>query len=390
MKDTIIIAGSIAQQAGRGGHTWVFLQYILGFKKLGYDVVVIDHLQPEMCRDTEGQQCAFEDSVNVAYFVRTMNTFDLADSFSLLYGAGGSCIGIPRQKLLSRVSEACLFINVMGFIRDEQILGRARRRVFLDIDPGFGQMWQALGLCSIFEGYDSYVTVGENIGRDGCTIPTCGLKWITSRQPVQLDYWKPNGGSSDAGFTTVASWRGRFAPIEFRGKTYGLRVHEFRKLVPLPKKTGARFEIALDIHPADQRDKDLLEENGWNIVEPNVASGDPLRYRDFVRSSGAEFMVAKNMYVETGSGWFSDRSTCYLAAGKPVLAQDTGLAGLYPAGKGLLLFKTLDEAAAGVEEISRSYAAHAREARQIAVECFDSDKVLQLLLDKLQGRCMKV
>src|SRR5262249_48091878 len=157
------------------------------------------------------------------------------------------------------------------------------------------------------------------------------------------------------GFTTIASWRGAYGPVDFRGKTYGLRVHEFRKLASLPKSTGEPFEMALDIHPADAADRTLLEKNGWTLVEPSTVSNDVWRYRSFIRNSTAEFMVAKSMYVETQSGWFSDRSSCYLAAGKPVLAQDTGLKRLYPVGEGLLTFSTLDEAIWGVREIMRHY-----------------------------------
>jgi hypothetical protein len=383
MKETIVIAGSIAQKPWQGGHTWVFLQYVLGFKKLGWDVVFIDHLQRDMCRNTEGQPCSLEQSVNLDYFVQTMNDFGLKDSYSLLNEGGEVAAGIPRSRLLEKTAQASLLLNVMGFLRDEQIVDRARRRVFLDIDPGFGQMWHELGLCTMFSGHHCYVTIGENIGKNGCTVPTCHLKWITSRQPVQLDYWKPNGVSASRRFTTVATWRGDYGPIEFGGKTYGLRVHEFRKFASLPKSTGQQFEIALNIHSADRTDKILLEKNGWSLTEPRTVSGDPLRYRNFIRTSAAEFMVAKNMYVETQSGWFSDRSSCYLAAGKPVLAQDTGLKSLYPVGEGLLTYKSLDEAISGVVEISRNYKAHARAARSIAVEYFDSNKVLQSLVDRV-------
>jgi hypothetical protein len=383
MKDTVIIAGSLAQKPGFGGHTWVFLQYVLGFKKLGWDVVFIDHLQPEMCVDRQGQRCSLHQSVNLDYFVRVMTEFGLVDSYALLYDKGQCVIGIPRAKLLEISAQAAVLINVMGFVRDDEILSRAQKLVFLDIDPGFGQMWQELGLCTMFNGHDCYVTIGENIGQHGCTIPTCGLNWITSRQPIQLDYWAPTTQIPQRGFTTVASWRGPYGPIDFQGKTYGLRVHEFRKVAVLPKSTGERFEIALDIHTKDDTDKVLLQKNGWILSEPAAVSGDPWCYRRFIGDSAAEFMVAKNIYVETGSGWFSDRSTCYLASGKPVLAQDTGLKSLYPIGEGLLTFTSLDEAISGVEEICRNYPAHARAARTIAEEYFDSDKVLKALLDKV-------
>jgi len=382
MKETIILAGSLAQKPGFGGHTWVFLQYLLGFKKLGFEVVFLDCLEPGMCLDTAGQPCTLEASANLDYFVRVMDGFNLDRSFALLYDSGKRIFGMSRADLLERTAQAALLINVMGFIRDEEILGRARKRVFLDIDPGFGQMWQESGLCNMFQGHDCYVSIGENIGQTACSIPTCDLQWISSRQPVQLDYWTTNT-TAHHGFTTVASWRGPYNSIKFAGKTYGLRVHEFRKFVSLPQVTGQRFEIGLDIHAADHGDRTLLETNGWRLIEPQRVAGDPWSYRDFIRDSMAEFIVAKNIYVETQSGWFSDRSICYLASGKPVLAHDTGLKSLYPAGKGLLTFSSLDEAISGVKEISQNYNAHSLAARAIAEEYFESSKVLRALLAKV-------
>jgi hypothetical protein len=392
MKASIIIAGALAQKPRYGGHTWALLQYVLGFKRLGCDVLFVDHLQPEQCVNDKDEPCSLEDSANLSYFMKTMDEFDLRESYALLYGSGERVIGMSRSGLLDRASRADVLINVMGYIRDEELLGRVGKLVFLDIDPGFGQMWQELDLCTMFNGHDCYVTIGENIGRPNCSIPTCGLQWITMHQPIHLDYWKPFHDTAKRGFTTIASWRGPYDPIEFQGKTYGLRVHEFRKIAALPRSCGERFELALNIHPADSADRILLETNGWNVIEPMSVSCDPWRYQSFIQESAAEIMVAKNIYVETQSGWFSDRSGCYLASGKPVLAQDTGLSSLYPIGEGLLTFTSLDGAIAGVEEISRNYSRHAQAARDIAEEYFDSSKVLRNLMDKIAqvpGRALR-
>jgi hypothetical protein len=273
----------------------------------------------------------------------------------------------------------------MGYLKDEALLGCAPRRVFLDIDPGFGQMWQDLGQYAMFQGHHDYVTIGENIGRPDCDIPTCGIDWITTPQPVVLDYWETGEENRGEAFTGVASWRGAYGTVEYRGKTYGLRVHEFRKFIALPRLTGEPFRLALDIHPAEVNDLALLEENNWTLVDPLEAAGDPSRYQAFIRNSKAELMIAKNIYVQTNSGWFSDRSLCYLAAGKPVLAQETGFSRHYPTGEGLLAFSTPEEAAEGVNEISGNLARHSRAAREIAREYFDSDRVLTRLLEKLSA-----
>jgi hypothetical protein len=380
---TIVLAGSLAQKPYHGGHTWVFLQYLLGFKRLGWDVLFLDQLPPEICADATGRPCQPEESRNLHYLSQVMERFGLADSYALIDCAGRCYRGLPWQEVQGRVRDAALLINVMGFLKNEDIMRAARRRIFLDIDPGFGQMWKALGLVDIFQGHDDFVTIGENIGHPDCTVPTCGLNWITSPQPIVLDSWPLAADAGNGRFTTIASWRGAYGPIEYRGRTYGLRVHEFRKFASLPSRCRGPFQLALDIHPAETSDIKLLTDHGWHLVEPNSIAGDPWRYRDFIQASKSEFMVAKNMYVQSNCGWLSDRSLCYLASGKPVLAQDTGLERLYPTGAGLVTFKTLDEAVAGARAIDDDYGRHARMSRVLVEEYFDSDRVLGRLLRKL-------
>jgi len=377
----IIIAGSIAQRVGYGGHVWVFVQYLLGFQRLGWDVLFLDAIDPSLCRDARGATCAPEESENLRWLESVMEQFGLGTSWSLT--AGSTTFGIPRATVLDLARNAPLLINVMGFLADPEILALPKQRTFLDIDPGFGQMWRASGLADILAGYDSYLTIGENIGQTDCTIPRCGLDWITTPQPVVLEEWRISEGLPRDAFTTVASWRGPFGPIEFEGQTYGLRVHEFRKFIDLPKSSGERFDIALEIDPIETSDLQLLAIHGWNRLEPRSVAGTPDAYREFIRASKAELMVAKQMYVKTRGGWFSDRSICYLASGRPVLAQDTGFGCNYPVGCGLLSFATVEEAVEGAKVIYREYGVHARAARRLAEEYFDSNIVLSRLLEKL-------
>ena len=376
---TVVLAGSIAQRPARGGHTWVFLQYLLGFRRLGWQVLFVDWLDEAMCGRPVGQ------SRHAKYLRSVMERFGLEDSFSLLdRGSGQAVAGLPRHEVLRQVQNSALLINVMGYLHDTEILAAAPRRVFLDIDPGFPQMWRELGLADLFTGHDDFVTVGERVGRQDCSIPTGGIDWITTRPPVALEHWPRRHERSHRAFTSVVTWRGPFGPLEYDGKTYGLRVHEFRKFVELPRRSGRPFELALDIHVDDEGDRALLEENGWGLVDPAEAAGDPDRYREYVGSSLGELMVAKSMYVETRSGWFSDRSACYLASGRAVLAQNTSLESLYPTGEGLLVFSSLEEAVSGVEAICSDYERHSVAARAIAQEYFDSDKVLSRLLGALR------
>jgi hypothetical protein len=187
----IVIAGSLAQKPRHGGHTWVFLQYLLGFKRLGWDVLFVDQLDAGMCADASGKPCSFDRSLNAHYFRDVMERFDLWDQCTLLYNRGEQVVGLSRQQMLERTKDAAFLLNIMGFLTDGEVLECAPRRVFLDIDPGFGQMWQDLGLHNLFQRHDAYVTIGEMIGRPECAIPTCELEWITTPQPVVLDYWHP-------------------------------------------------------------------------------------------------------------------------------------------------------------------------------------------------------
>lgn len=382
-RGSIVYAGSLAQPALNGGLSWFHLQFLLGLRRLGWDVLFLDRLEQGMCVDERGAPAPFESSINLRYFLNVLEGFGLGGSFSLSYNRGERVLGLPRDEVLRRVAAAPLFLNVMGYHDDEAVLSKAQRRVFIDIDPGFGQMWRALQLADVFRGHDAFVTMGRNIGRPGCAIPTCGLPWITMPQPVVLEHWPVAAGAGSA-FTSIGAWRGPNGPVEFEGRTYGLRVHEFRRFAELPQRCpDQRFEMALNIDPGDAADRRLLSVNGWSLVDPKAVAGDPWAYRRYVAGSSAELMIPKQMYAAANSGLLSDRSTYYLASGRPVLARDTGLGDLYPTGDGLLTFNTLEEAAAGVEEITGNYVRHARAARRIAEEQFDSDKVLTQLLEKL-------
>jgi hypothetical protein len=383
LPETVVVAGALAQKPQQGGHTWQFLQYLLGFKRLGWKVLFLDQLRPEVCVDAAGKPCDVEHSENLRYCVKVMKGFGLEDAFAVVYDKGQSYFGLSRPIVVERIKQSACLLNFMGFIDDETILEHAPRRVFLDTDPGFGQMWSALGLTNLFTNHDVYVTIGENIGQPNCTIPTCGINWITTSQPVILDEW-PLATVTDSGWiTSIGSWRGAYGPVEYQDKIYGLRVHEFRKFIELPKRSGKPLQLALQVHPAEIADLERLNANGWSLVMPTDVASDPWVYQRYLQQSHAEFMVAKNMYVQSHSGWFSERSMCYLASGKPVLAQDTGIRGHYPTGEGLLIFTTLDEALEGIEALARDYTRHARAARELAEEYFDSDKVLTRLLGKI-------
>jgi hypothetical protein len=339
---TVVVAGALASKARSGGEAWVRLSYALGFRRLGFAVRLVE--------EAPG---AADDHVAYAH--------DIAATFRLDYELAGP--GLEGGDVL---------VNISGNLRSPELLRRFRRRLYVDIDPGFTQFWHEEGLLDV-SGHDAYFTIGENIGRPECPIPTSGIEWRLTRPPVVLDEWPDVADSFDR-FTTVATWRAPFGPID----SYGLKHHEWRKVISLPEETGLPFEAAVAIDATDEADRLDLERHGWVLVEPwRVA--DPSSFRMYVQGSGAEFSVAQGVYVETRSGWFSDRTVRYLASGKPALVQDTGSP--VPADEGLITFRTLDEAVAGAREIAGDYERHSRAARALAEEHFDAERILGDLLD---------
>ncbi len=398
---TIVVSGALANKPGNGGEAWVRLNWLLGFQKLGYRVYFVEEIQRATCVDGRGAVAAFADCVNLAYFKDITRQFGLDQRAALIYEGGEQIFGPSRAELLEVAESADLLVNISGHLAWEAFFSRLRRKAFIDIDPGFTQFWQAAGNPRArLAGHDVYFTIGANIGRAGCAIPTCGTDWKPIRPPVVLEEWpavpsSPRGQGVDSQglttqhsaltthhFTTVANWRGSYGPVQHEGKTYGLKVHEFRKFLELPRRTRQKFEIALSIHPADDKDRQALVAGGWQLADPQSSAADAQGFRNYVQNSAAEFSVAQGIYVETKSGWFSDRSACYLASGKPALVQDTGFGGNYPVGEGLLAFRTLEEAVAGAQEIEGNYQRHCRAARALAEAYFDSDKVLTRLLEE--------
>jgi hypothetical protein len=369
----VAVGGALAQRPGYGGHAWALLNYLLGFRALGHEVLFLDRLDPEMAPEpAQRDRC-------IGWLAEVMEAAGLSDSYSL--SLGEERVGLTRAQALERLRGSELLLNVMGYIADEELLAASPRNVFLDIDPGFGQMWCELGLHDPFAGHDAFVTVGEKVGDADCLVPTCGIEWVHSPHPVVLDEWPPAPGGTR--LTSVGTWRGPYDPIEFEGHRYGLRAHELRKLIELPRQLEVEVELALGIDAGDAADREALQEHGWQLVDPAAVAADLDSYRRYIQGSRAELMVAKGMYVDARSGWFSERSIAYLASGKPVLAQETGWSERYPAGEGLLAFGDLDGARAGAEAIFAEPDRHARAAREIAAEFFDARKVLGRMLEEV-------
>jgi hypothetical protein len=410
----IVVCGALANKPDKGGAAWTRLSWALGLQRLENDVYFVEQIAPASCVDASGASCDLDRSTNLAYFRHVTEQFGLGTRSALILDTGSHSTGLSWRELVDLGDAADLLVNISGHLTLDRLKQRFRKRVFLDLDPGYTQFWYAAGLAEEhLRGHEFYFTIGENIGQPDCEIPVGDVQWRPIRQPVVLDEWPvvddarvPTSASGVAGdsaarractaggdrqsvtglrrFTTVASWRGPYGPVTHNGVQFGTKAHEFRKFLALPTHSHHEFEIALDVHRADQRDIESLLGYGWRIADPNVVAADPFAFRQYVQHSSGEFSVAQGIYVNTNSGWFSDRTVRYLASGKPALVQDTGFSRTYPVGCGLVPFRTIAEAVRGIERINQDYAGHSRAARAIAERFFDSDKVLSTLLQTVE------
>ena len=377
----IIVSGMVASVPGRGGATWAVLQYVLGLRRLGRDVHFVEEIAPAALTPAGS---SLEHSDNARYFGTVVRAFGLERHATLVLSGTRETVGLPYSELKRLCARAGVLMNLSGVLVDPELMSLPPARLYVDLDPAFTQLWASDGVEMRFGGHTHFATVGLDVGTSDCSVPTCGIDWLRTLPPVVLSEWGPVTAEPHREWTTVAHWRG-YGSIERDGVSYGQKAHSFRPLFSLPPRTGERFEVALDIHPAERADIVALQENGWQLIDPADVAGDPMRYRSFVQESVAEVGIAKSGYVVSRSGWFSDRSACYLASGRPVLAQETGFSNHLPTGTGLLAFRGLDDAADAVAAVRSDYATHSRVARRIAEEYLDSDRVLAELLREVES-----
>lgn len=379
---TIVLTGMIAAVPHQGGATWAVLQYLLGFRQLGHDVYLVE---PVAESDLLPRGVPLADSTNARYFREVAAEFDLGSTSALLLHGTHETVGLSYRELERLAHRADLLINISGLLTDPALTESIPLRVYLDLDPAFNQLWQAVqGIDRHFAGHTHYVTVGPSIGDPDCPVPTCGFDWLGSLPPVVLDAWPMADRTEYDALTTIANWRG-YGSIEHEGVFYGQKAHSLRPLIDLPRRSREQFILALAIHPDEKKDLVALSENGWHLLDPAELAGTPRCYQRFIQGSRAELGIAKSGYVAARCGWFSDRSACYLASGRPVIAQETGYSQHLPVGEGLFAFTTIDEALAGFEAVRCDYPRHSRAARALAEEYLDAKKVLGRLLQKIGG-----
>ena len=368
-----ILLSSIVGRYPFGGVAWCSLMYMLGFRALGHQVCYIEDTG-ECVYDPERNTLSPDPSYGTQHIHNTLQPFGLGDRWSFV-NYDGTYHGLSRDEIRTYCADTDLFVNLSGgtwFWRDEY--ARIPRRVFIDSDPVFTQLAIAKGVSwyvDFFRQFDHLFTFGANIGTPRCDVPTGEFTWEHTWQPVVTELWRTDAPVTRPHFTTVMTWRTEsFTDVE------GNKDREFLRFLDLPARTPSRFGLAVN------GPQQLLAEHGWSPVPAMGVSSSAEDYRAFIQSSKAEFGVAKHAYVSRRSGWFSDRTECYLAAGRPALVQDTGWTEHVPAGSGLLTFSTPDEAIEGLACLEADYPAHARRASEIACEYFDASQVLPALLER--------
>lgn len=377
---SVIVTGGIARMPF-AGITWLVLSYLEGLRRLGHHVFYLEDTGG-WPYDPERDTVSADPTAAIAYLAAAVDRVGLADEWAYRDAATGSIHGSTEAQLRRRLGEADALLNISGVtvLREDHL--RIPVRIFLDTDPGLAQIEIDKGRQDTIDwlaAHTHHFSWGENLGTPECDLPTGPFEYRPTRQPVILDWWHPAPDDLEtrAAFTTVASWKQSEKDIEWRGDvwTWSKDV-QFLRYVDLPRRVERPLELALAA--VDGATVARLRQAGWSVVPALPLTKDPDAYRRYIQSSAGEFSVAKAQYVRPRSGWFSDRTATYLAAGKPAIVEDTGFR--LPRGEGLFAFSTVGDALAGFEAIAADYDRHSRAALEIAAEYLRPETVLGRLL----------
>ncbi len=364
----IVVAGALAAKPGNGGEAWVRLSWVLGLRRLGFDAWLVEEADAATAR--RGRE----------HFATTIERHGLT-ARAVLVEPGQASGPLARADLADLAADAIALVNVSGNLRDRDLLTPFARKAYVDLDPGFTQIWNAQGhLGDQLGEHDIHFTVGLNLGEASCSLPADGIRWLPLPPPVLLEEWSPPPEPRFDRFTTVSTWRNPLGRLEAGGRAYTLKHHQLRRFAALPERSRRPFEIALEIHPDEAAEAQSLEASGWKVVEA-AAAADTASFRDYVRGSGAEFSVTQGVYSEARTGWVSDRTAHYLAAGRPAVVQETHIPDRFRPEAGMLTFADMDGAVAATEAIVSGYEGHSIAARSYAEQTFDSDRVLTRMLE---------
>jgi hypothetical protein len=397
----IVVTGLVAQHPSLGGVAWDYVQYPAALARMGHDVYYVEDTGEwpyTLNGGPSGQDWIARDpSVNVAHLASVMERFGLRDRWAYRFPIEPRWYGLPDEAREEILRSADLLLNVSGTLERPAEYQQGPVLAYIDSDPVFTQVKLAMperfvDFRSRVLAHDVHFSFGECLHQRP---PADGVRWLPTRQPMLLDEWRP---ASPRGrrYTTVMSWTS-YKPLTYRGETYGQKDVEFEQFLELPSLVDpvelevalgglqhSAWETAATGAPDETKISapERLRRRGWHVTNSFHACPDLDSYRDYVERSRGEWSVAKNGYVKGQPGWFSCRSSCYLAAGRPVVVQDTGFSPVIPTGDGLIAFSTIDEAVAGIREVESQYEHHSRSAREIAGEYFGAEKVLDSLLER--------
>jgi len=382
VRDPVIVLGLLGQFP-MAGIAWQLIHHLFGLLQLGFSVYYVEDTGTAPY-DPRVKSLVTDCTASLHYITETLRRVGLEEAWAYRDGLSGRWHGMPESQVRELFTHAVCAINLCGASDPAALTFRPRQKlVYLETDPVLYQVRLAQSdptALRFLSGHDAHITYGENLGAADCPIPLPQFAWKKTRPPVALDFWPFAGELAGACFTTIATWHNRGKDLNFRGETYHWSKHlNFLSVVDLPQQTSQALELAVEID--DARELAAFHQHGWKLTNPLAVSQDLDVYRQYVERARGEFTVSKDAVVRTRSGWFSDRSVCFLAAGRPVVTQETGFSKYIPTGQGLFAFTAKDEILAAFEAINGNYPKHARAARDIAREYFAAEKILSKLLD---------
>jgi hypothetical protein len=370
---TVCISADTLGVQEAGGHLWVYLNWALGLRALGCQVIWLEEVDPSLS--------ASEVRANVAALKHRLRAYDLADRVALYCNSGASPLPPAGDCLdLEAAAESDLLLNPR-YGTSPDIVRRFRRSALLDIDPGPLQMWMSMGVINVAP-HDIYFTIGETVGRPEARIPGLGIKWQHVPPCVALDWWPPCGAPPDAPFSTVSNWYMDESMLDDSGRFYrNDKLSGFLPFMDLPSRAGQPLELALCLGANAEAERATLQKRGWRVRDAWQITATPWDYQGYIQASRGEFSCAKPAYVRLQTAWISDRTICYLASGKPAVVQDTGPSWFLPDSEGLFRFRDLEDAVQCLDRVLDDYERQSKLARALAEDYFDAKKNVRRLLE---------
>jgi hypothetical protein len=380
-RDVIVVFGLLGQFP-LAGIAWQLTHHLVGLRRLGFDVYYIEDTGAAPY-DPRVKSLVYDCTYSLRFIADTLRRIGMEESWAYRDGLTDQWYGLSKSQVDNLLSHALCAVNLCGASHPDTLTFRpCGKLLYLETDPVLFQVRLAQGDTNAFRflaGHDAHITYGDNLGEADCPIPLSCFAWQKTRPPVVLDLWPAYFDRTCPRFTTIATWRNLGKDLHFRGETYvWSKHHNWLAVAELPRRTAQEFELAVEID--NQADLAVFQRNGWALTNPLAVSQDMEVYHEYISTSRGEFTVSKDVVARTRSGWFSDRSVCYLAAGKPVVTQETGFSKSIPTGRGLFAFSSLEDVVAALDAINSDYLTHAHAAHEIAREYFSAEKVLSKLL----------